>query len=103
MNDKELRIKQEYFFSSASIQNAFHEFSKRDLQMKGIEECCPEDLNEVVEIYQLVEDALGDDIIKEKDKKFSTIVTTQQAKAFAKILHNKINKKKYEEIIKVGN
>ena len=31
MSGKELRLKQEYFFSSASVQNVVHEFSKRDL------------------------------------------------------------------------
>ena len=44
--------------------------------MKGIEECCPEDLNED-EIYELVEDALGGDITDEKDKKSPTTITKQ--------------------------
>ena len=69
--------------------------------MKGIEEICPEDLNED-EIYQLVEDALGDDITDEKDKRSPTTITKEQAKAVAKILHNKINKKKDEEDDKSG-
>ena len=65
MNGKELRLKQEYFLTSASVKNAVHEFNKRDLPLKGIEECCPEDLSEVG-VYLLVEDALNDDITDEK-------------------------------------
>ena len=69
--------------------------------MKGIEEVCPEDLNED-EIYQLVEDALGDDITDEKDKQSPTTITTKQAKTVAKILYNKLNKKSNEEDEKSG-
>ena len=61
--------------------------------MKGIEECSQEDLNPV-EIYQLIEDALGNDITDEKDKQSPTIITKQQTKAVTKKLNNKLNKKK---------
>ena len=47
ISGKELRLKQEYFFSIVSTQNVIHEFSNRDLRMKGIEECCLKDLNEL--------------------------------------------------------
>ena len=67
MSGKVLRLRQKYFLSSASVQNAVHEFSKRGLPLKGIEECCLEDLRKI-EVYQLVEDALGGDITDEKEK-----------------------------------
>ena len=64
--------------------------------MKRIEECCPEDLNGV-KVYLLDENALGDNIADEKDKKFPKTITTQQAKAVVKELYNKKNRK-YPEL-----
>ena len=69
--------------------------------MKGIEECFSEDLNED-EVYQLVEDALGDNITDDKKKQSPSTITTEQAKAVAKIIHNKISNKSSDEDDKDG-
>lgn len=60
--------------------------------MKGVEESIPEDLNED-DLYQLVEDALYDKIVEDKDKdKEEGKITKKQVKAIAAILYNKLNK-----------
>ena len=58
--------------------------------MKGVEESIPEELNED-DIYQLVEAALYDKLVEDKDQEEGKI-TKKQAKAIASILYNKINK-----------
>ena len=58
--------------------------------MKGVEESIPEDLNED-DIYQLVEAALYDKMVEDKEQDEGKI-TKKQAKAIASILYNKINK-----------
>lgn len=69
--------------------------------MKGIEECFPEDLDED-EMLQLVEDALGDNIIDDKREQIPGTVTSEQAKAIAHILYKKVNKNSDEEDEKSG-
>ena len=69
--------------------------------MKGIEECFSEDLNED-EVFQLVEDALGENIVEDKKDQIPGTLTPDQAKAVAKIIHNKINKKSKDEDEKNG-
>ena len=64
--------------------------------MKGIEECFSEDLNED-EIFEIVEDALGDHIVQNNDKQIPGTINTNQAKAVANILYNKINAKNEED------
>ena len=58
--------------------------------MKGVEESIPEDLNEE-DVYQLVENALYDKLVDDKDKTEGKL-TKKQAKAIASILYNKIRK-----------
>ena len=69
--------------------------------MKGIEECFSEDLNED-EVFQLVEDALGENIIEDKKDQIPGTLTPDQARAVAKIIHKKINKKSKDEDEKNG-
>ena len=64
--------------------------------MQGIEECFSEDLNED-EVYELVEEALGENIIDDKNFQYPGSITSKQAKAIAKILYEKINKKDGDE------
>jgi hypothetical protein len=63
------------------------------LIMDGIEDLIPEDLTEE-DIYQLVEDALGDNIVENEDNKIPGTVTRKQAKSIASILYKKLKKKK---------
>ncbi len=69
--------------------------------MKGIEEFF-EDLNEN-EIFQLVEDALEEYIIDYDGEYIPGTVTTKQAKAIAKILYEKLNRKNSDEDDKSGD
>ena len=69
--------------------------------MKGIEECFSEDLSEE-EILQLVEDALGENIIKDKKDQIPGTLTPDQARVVAKIIHKKINKNSKDEDDKNG-
>jgi len=69
--------------------------------MKGIEECFSEDLNED-EVLQLVEDALGENIVEDKKDQIPGTLTPDQARAVAKIIHKKINKKSKDEDEKNG-
>lgn len=63
------------------------------LIMDGIEDLFPEDLTED-DIYQLVEDALGDSIVENEEDKIPGTITKLQAKSIAKILYKKLKKKK---------
>jgi hypothetical protein len=69
--------------------------------MKEIEECFSEDINQD-EILALVEDALGDNIVKDENQKYPGTITSKQARAVANILYNKLNKNKNEEDDKNG-
>ena len=70
--------------------------------MKGIEECFSEDLNED-EVLQLVEDGLAGNINYDSSVQIPGTVTSEQAKAVAKILYKKMNKKNDDEDDKSGN
>ena len=59
----------------------------------GIEDLFPEDLTED-DIYQLVEDALGENIVENEEDKIPGTITKLQAKSIAKILYKKLKKKK---------
>ena len=63
------------------------------LIMDGIEDLFPEDLTED-DIYQLVEDALGESIVENEEDKIPGTITKLQAKLIAKILYKKLKKKK---------
>ena len=63
------------------------------LIMDGIEDLFPEDLSED-DIYQLVEDALGESIVENEEDKIPGTITKLQAKSIAKILYKKLKKKK---------
>lgn len=63
------------------------------LIMDGIEDLFPEDLTED-DIYQLVEDALGESIVENEEDKIPGTITKLQAKSIAKILYKKLKKKK---------
>ena len=63
------------------------------LIMDGIEDLFPEDLTEE-DIYQLVEDALGDSIVENEENKVQGTITRTQARSVAKILYKKLKKKK---------
>ncbi len=63
------------------------------LIMDGIEDLFPEDLTED-DIYQLVEDALGENIVENEEDKIPGTITKLQAKSIAKILYKKLKKKK---------
>ena len=69
--------------------------------MKGIEEFF-EDLNEN-EIFQLVEEAIGEYIIDYDGEYIPGTITTKQAKAIAKILYEKLNRKNSDEDDKSGD
>ena len=62
------------------------------LIMDGIEDLFPEDLTED-DIYQLVEDALGENIVENEEDKIPGTITKLQAKSIAKILYKKLKKK----------
>ena len=70
--------------------------------MKGIEECFSEDLNEE-EIFQLVEDALGENINYDNSVNIPGTISLKQAKAISGILYKKINKNKNDEDDKSGD
>ena len=63
------------------------------LIMDGIEDLFSEDLTEE-DIYQLVEDALGDSIVENEENKVQGTITRAQARSVAKILYKKLKKKK---------
>jgi starch phosphorylase len=65
MSGKELRLKQEYFFSSASVQNVVHEFSKMDLPWSDFPKYNCLQLNDthptlaLVELFRILLDEKG--------------------------------------------
>mgnify|MGYP007056184734 FL=1 len=71
------------------------------LIMDGIEDLIPEDLTEE-DIYQLVEDALGDNIVENEEDKIPGTITRKQAKSIAKILYKKLKKKKGKHNIDIS-
>ena len=71
------------------------------LIMDGIEDLIPEDLTEE-DIYQLVEDALGDNIVENEEDKIPGTITRKQAKSIATILYKKLKKKKGKHNIDIS-
>jgi len=90
-NKSQSNVNTEGFTSETRKLNMKKESYEGVLLMQGIEECIPEDLNED-EIYDLVEDALSNNIMKDGEKDSPGKITKKQAKAIASILYNKINK-----------
>ncbi len=71
------------------------------LIMEGIEDLIPEDLTED-DIYQLVEDALSDNIVEDEENKVPGTITRKQAKSIAKLLYKKLKKKKGKHDIDIS-
>ena len=63
------------------------------LIMDGVEELIPEELTED-DIYQLVQDALGENIVEKKEDKVPGTITRKQARSIATLLYKKLRKKK---------
>jgi len=72
------------------------------LIMDGVEDLIPEDLTED-DIYQLVEDALSENIVDSEDKKIPGTITRKQAKSIANILFKKLKKKKGKHNIDISD
>lgn len=72
------------------------------LIMDGVEDLIPEDLTED-DIYQLVEDALSENIVDSEDKKIPGTITRKQAKSIATILFKKLKKKKGKHNIDISD
>jgi hypothetical protein len=72
------------------------------LIMDGVEDLIPEDLTED-DIYQLVEDALNENIVDSEDKKIPGTITRKQAKSIATILFKKLKKKKGKHNIDISD
>ena len=72
------------------------------LIMDGIEDLFPEDLTED-DIYQLVEDALGENIVDNEEDKIPGTITKLQAKSIAKILYKKLKKKKGKHDVDISD
>lgn len=71
------------------------------LIMEGLEELIPDDLTED-DIYQLVEDALNENIIEDEEKQTPGTIKKKQAKSIAKLLYKKLKKKKGEHDIDIS-
>ena len=63
------------------------------LIMDGVEELIPEELTED-DIYQLVQDALGENIVEKEEDKVPGTITRKQARSIATLLYKKLRKKK---------
>ena len=89
----------------ATVESKKFNFKKKEneglLIMDGIEDLFPEDLTED-DIYQLVEDALGDSIVENDEDKIPGTITRKQAKSIAKILYSKLKKKKGKHDIDIS-
>ena len=72
------------------------------LIMEGVEELIPEDLTED-DIYQLVEDALGDNIVENEGEKIPGTITRKQARSIASLLYKKLRKKKGRHEIDISD
>ena len=71
------------------------------LIMEGIEDLIPEDLTED-DLYQLVEDALSDNIIEDEENQVPGTITRKQVKSISKLLYKKLKKKKGEHDIDIS-
>ena len=89
----------------ATVETRKLNFKKKEneglLIMDGIEELIPEDLTED-DIYQLVEDALGDNIVENEGEKIPGTITRKQAKSVASVLYQKLKKKKGKHDIDIS-
>lgn len=72
------------------------------LIMDGVEDLIPEDLTEE-DIYQLVQDALGDNIVESDEEKTPDTITRKQAKSIASLLYKKLKKKKGKHNIDISD
>ena len=63
------------------------------LIMDGVEDLIPEELTED-DIYQLVQDALGENIVEKEEDKVPGTITRKQARSIATLLYKKLRKKK---------
>ena len=69
--------------------------------MEGLEDLIPEDLTED-DIYQLVEDTLGDNIVENESEKIQGTITRKQARSVASVLYKKLQKKKGKHNIDIS-
>ena len=72
------------------------------LIMDGVEELIPEDLTED-DIYQLVQDALGENIVEKEEDKVPGTITRKQARSIASLLYKKLRKKKGRHEIDISD
>ena len=72
------------------------------LIMEGVEELIPEDLTED-DIYQLVQDALGENIVEKEEDKAPGTITRKQARSVASLLYKKLRKKKGRHEIDISD
>lgn len=72
------------------------------LIMEGVEELIPEDLTED-DIYQLVQDALGENIVEKEEDKVPGTITRKQARSVASLLYKKLRKKKGRHEIDISD
>ena len=72
------------------------------LIMDGVEELIPEDLTED-DIYQLVQDALGENIVEKEEDKVPGTIMRKQARSIASLLYKKLRKKKGRHEIDISD
>ena len=72
------------------------------LIMEGVEELIPEDLTED-DIYQLVQDALSENIVEKEEDKVPGTITRKQARSIASLLYKKLRKKKGRHEIDISD
>lgn len=72
------------------------------LIMDGVEELIPEELTED-DIYQLVQDALGENIVEKEEDKVPGTITRKQARSIATLLYKKLRKKKGRHEIDISD
>ena len=72
------------------------------LIMEGVEELIPEELTED-DIYQLVQDALGENIVEKEEDKVPGTITRKQARSIATLLYKKLRKKKGRHEIDISD
>jgi len=90
-NKDQSNIKTEGIASDARKLNLKKNNYNGVVLMQGVEDCIPEDLKEE-EIYQLVEDALQNELLPDDSPPVEGKLTKEQAKAISKILHKKLRK-----------
>ena len=105
-SEEEDNIKEENTEGMATVETKKLNFKKKEneglLIMDGVEDLIPEDLTEE-DIYQLVQDALGDNIVENEEERTSGTITRKQAKSIASILYKKLRKKKGKHNIDISD